>query len=242
MASNSSEVAFSMEDSFKLISKGVMMGAAIMFTAIRREHASYNYVTLALFGLATVVHVFASLSAITLILYVLSASLIPFVFAVVVVSQPHFVFAPILGYAPIVLAFVLWIIEDCAHLHAGVPCLLPRWTRNIDKGCCTLSTPPTMMHGSKLSFRGSTGSDYRSDDHKSIMSTQGSLPLKYMWSPNPSCVPSSRLSDISLSSGWPESLPSSWGTLTRIWVADSPAAEQEFGEGFHTGCQRARTV
>lgn len=44
MASNSSEVAFSMEDSFKLISKGVMMGAAIMFTAIRREHASYNYV------------------------------------------------------------------------------------------------------------------------------------------------------------------------------------------------------
>ncbi|KAI1168710.1 hypothetical protein F5B18DRAFT_646489 [Nemania serpens] len=231
-----------MEDSVKIISKGVMMGAAIMFTAIRREPTSYNYLTLALFSLATMVHVVASLSAMTLVLYVLSASLIPFVFAVVVVSQPHFVFAPMLGYAPILVAFVLWIIEDCAHLHPGVPCLLPRWARNIDKRCCTLSTPPTMMHGSKLSSRGSIGSDYRPDDDKSIMSAHGSLPVKYMWSPNPSCVPSSRLSDISLSSGWPERPPSSWGTLTRIWFADSPATEQEFGERFHAGCQRARTV
>ncbi|KAI1109036.1 hypothetical protein F5Y14DRAFT_456432 [Nemania sp. NC0429] len=188
------------------------------------------------------VNVAASLSAMTLILYVLSASLIPFIFAVVVVSQPHFVFAPMLGYAPILVAFILWIIDDCAHLYPGVPYLQPWWTRNVDNGCCTLSTPPTMTHGSKLSSRGLTSSDYRSDDDRSILSTQGSLPLKYMWSPSPSSVLSSRLSDISLSSGWPESPPSSWGALTRIWFADPPAAEPEFGEQFHAGWQKARTV
>lgn len=217
------------------------MGAAIMFTAIRREHTSYNYVTLALFTLTTIVHVAMTLSAENIVLYVLTTILMSSIIAVVIVSQPHFILAPILEYAPILIAFMLCIIEDYSHLHLRAPCLLPWWTRAIDQELLSLSTSSAITHRSSMSFHDSTSSDYKIDD-KSSMYTKDSILLKYMWSPSQSRAPSSRLSDISLSSSWPESPPSSWGTLTRSWFPDFSTQRQNFREQSHVGCQRARTV
>ncbi|KAI0102947.1 hypothetical protein GGR51DRAFT_562153 [Nemania sp. FL0031] len=201
-----------MEDSLKVVSKGVMMGAAIMFMAIRREHTSYNYVTLALFSIATMIHVAMSLSSETLVFYVLASILIPSVLAVVAVSQPHFIFAPVLEYAPVLVVFMLCIIEECAQLRPAASFLLPWWKRNVDPELYSLSTSPASMDGSRSSLLDSIHSDYRFDE-KPTMSSQDSLLLRYMWSPSQSCAPSSRLSDISLSSGWPERPPSSLEAL-----------------------------
>ncbi|KAI0486389.1 hypothetical protein F4859DRAFT_368095 [Xylaria cf. heliscus] len=225
---------FTMDDSIKIISKGVMMGAAIMFTAIHREHTFYSCITLSLFSLATMAHVATSPSAKTLLLYVLTTILIQSIFAIIVISRPEFVFVPMLDYAPVIIAFMLWIIEDCSRFPTGPQCLLPWWTANTDNKRCTASTLPTMMHGSKLSFRDSIDSDSKFDDQSTI-SAQDSLLFKF-WSPSQSCVPSSRLSDISLSSSRPESLPSSWGALTRIWFPDFSAQGQNFSEPSHIGC------
>ncbi|KAI0863285.1 hypothetical protein F4860DRAFT_80253 [Xylaria cubensis] len=240
-ASNSSLTFFTMDDSIKIISKGLMMGAAIMFTAIRREHTFYSCVTLTLFSLATMAHVATSPSATTLLLYVLTTILIQSVLAIVVMSRPQSVFVPVLEYAPVIIAFMLWIIEDCSRFPTGAPCLLPWWTANIDSERCAPSTLPTVMHGSRLSFRDSIDADSKVDDDQSTISAQNSLLFK-LWSPAQSCVPSSRLSDISLSSSRPESLPSSWGTLTRIWFPDFSAQGQNHGESSRIGCQRSRTV
>ncbi|KAI0911855.1 hypothetical protein F4823DRAFT_266194 [Ustulina deusta] len=165
-----------------------------------------------------------SLSVTTLILYLFLAILLPPVLAVVVLFQPYFI--PVLGYVPVSIAFMLWIIEDCSHLHPGPSCLLPWWAKDICSEVCTPSGSPTMVCESGLGLYGSVVPDYGADDDGSIMSTQESLLLRYMWSPSQSCVPSSRLSDISLSSSGPDSLPSSWGTLTRIWFPDFPAQDR----------------
>ncbi|KAI8954863.1 hypothetical protein F4801DRAFT_454033 [Xylaria longipes] len=241
VASNSSLAPFMMDVSINIISKGTMMGAAIMFTAIRREYTFYSCVTLSLFSLATMAHVAISPSPTTLLLYVLTTILIQSVLAIVVISRPEFVFIPILEYAPVIIAFMLWIIEDCSRFPTGAPYLLPWWTANIDSERYAASISPTAMHGSRLSFRDSIDSDSKVGDDQSTISAQDSLLFRF-WSPSQSCVPSSRLSDISLSSSRPESLPSSWGTLTRIWFPDFSAQGQNFGEPSHVGCQRSRTV
>ncbi|KAI0411187.1 hypothetical protein F5X98DRAFT_380998 [Xylaria grammica] len=226
-----------MESSIRIASKGIMMGAAITFTAIRHEYTFYNCVTLGLFSLSTVAHIVMSLGVTTLLLYLLLAT-VPSILTIVAVSQAQCI--SVLEYAPVIIAFMLWIIEDFSRLHAS--CLLPSWTNNIHGERCTPYTPPIMAHESTQGFRGSVVPDYGVDDDVSIMSAQDSLLLRYMWSPSQSCAPSSRLSDISLSSGGPESLPSSWGTLTRIWFPDFSAQGQSFDEPGQTGCRRARTV
>ncbi|KAI0401241.1 hypothetical protein F4802DRAFT_435916 [Xylaria palmicola] len=152
-----------------------------------------------------------------------------------------------LGYIPAVIAFVLWIIDDCSRLCPGAPRLLPWWKANIDSERCIPCCSHTMLHGSRLSSHGSIGSGFRVDDNDvagddygddaSLMGSQDSLLLRYMWSPSPSCVPSSRLSDISLSSAGLESLPSSWGTMTRIWFPDFSNQGQTYGGPSHTGCR-----
>ncbi|KAI0442495.1 hypothetical protein F4803DRAFT_372539 [Xylaria telfairii] len=184
-------------------------------------------------------HVAMSLSPTTLLLYVLTTILIQSVFAIVVISRPEFVFVPVLGYGPVIIAFMLWIIEDCSHFPKGA--FLQWWMANINSERYTASSPPTAMHGSRLSFRDSIDPDFKADDDQSTISVQDSLLFRF-WSPSQSGVPSSRLSDISLSSRGPESLPSSWGTLTRTWFPDFSAQGQNFGEPSHIGCQRSRTV
>ncbi|KAI0452740.1 hypothetical protein F5B21DRAFT_322749 [Xylaria acuta] len=241
VASNSSPARFTMDDSIKIVSKGVMMGAAITFTAIRREHTFYSCVALSLFSLATMAHVAMCLSPTTLRLYALTAILIQSALAIAVIARPQFVFVPILGYAPVLIAFMLWIIEDCSRFSTEAPCLLPWGTANIDREPCAASTLPTVMHGSRLSFRDSIDAESKVDDDRSTISAQDSL-LFRLWGPSQSYVPSSRMSDISLSSSRPESLPSSWGTLTRIWFSDFSAQGQNYGEPSHIGCQRSRTV
>ncbi|KAI1429957.1 hypothetical protein F5Y12DRAFT_213516 [Xylaria sp. FL1777] len=232
-----------MEASIKIVSKGVMMGAAIMFTAVHREHTSYNYVTLGLFSFGTVAHVAMSLSVATLILYILLAVLLPTVLVAVAVFQPQFI--PLLGYAPVITAFALWIIEDCSHLSLGASCLRPWWAKDIDIEPCTPSASRTMICENTLGFPASVVPDYRIDnDDGSIMSTtQESILFRYMCRTSQSCVPSSRLSDISLSSSGLDSLPSSWGTLTRSWFPEfSAQGHFEFDEPGHAGYRTARTV
>ncbi|KAI0541169.1 hypothetical protein GGR58DRAFT_58441 [Xylaria digitata] len=149
-----------------------------------------------------------------------------------------------LEYAPVIVAFILWLIEDFSRLHPGAPWLLPWRTDEIHGERCTPSTSPSLAPGSTLGFRGSVVLDYGVDDNEgSMMSAQdSSLLLRYMWSPSQSYVPSSRFSDISLSSSRPESLPSSWGTLTRIWFPEFPAQGRNFDEPSHSRFPRARAV
>ncbi|KAI0428785.1 hypothetical protein F5Y09DRAFT_276295 [Xylaria sp. FL1042] len=154
--------------------------------------------------------------------------------------QPEVI--PVPGYAPVVIAFVLWIIDDFSHLYPRVSCLLPWWTKDIDSERCTLGASPTMVCENMLGFPASVVPDYHVQDGDEIMSTQDSLLFRHMWSPGQSCVPSSRLSDISLSSSRPDSLPSSWGTLTRIWFPEFPARRHNFAEPGHFIYQKARTV
>ncbi|KAH8164765.1 hypothetical protein CIB48_g3474 [Xylaria polymorpha] len=213
----------------------------LLFVIYAREEAKLTTLgsTLSLFSLATMAHIAMSLSPTTILLYVLATISIQSGFAIVIISRPEFVFVPVLGYGPVIIAFMLWIIEDCSRFPTGA--FLQWWTANIDSERYTASTSPTMMHGSRLSFRDSIDPDSKADDIQSTISAQDSLLFRF-WSPSQSGVPSSRLSDISLSSRGPESLPSSWGTLTRIWFPDFSAQGQHFGEPNHTGCQRSRTV
>ncbi|KAI1310455.1 hypothetical protein F5Y03DRAFT_392393 [Xylaria venustula] len=227
-----------MEGLIKIISKGVMMGAAIMFTAIHREHTIYNCVTLSLFILGTVAHVVTSLSVTTLILYIVLAVSLPSV--AIVVLQPQFITVP--GYAPVAVAFMLWIVEDCSHLHLRTPSLLSWWPEGTYSELRTKSASPTVVCDSLSRFPASVVPEYTVDDDESAMSVRDSLLFRYIWSPSQSCVPSSRLSDISLSSSGLDSLPCSWGTLTRLWFPEFPGRGRDFDEPDHAGCQRARTV
>ncbi|KAK5624591.1 hypothetical protein RRF57_000307 [Xylaria bambusicola] len=219
----------------KIVSKGLMMGAAITFTAIHREHTLYNYVTLGIFSLGTAAHVVMSLRVTNLALdganscsaiYLLIAMPFLSALAAAAVCLPQFI--PALGYTPVIIAFALWMIEDCSNLHPEVCCLLSWW-------------PWTMHHDvarsaaaeSTVGIHGSIGPDYRVDDDDD--DDDESLLLRYMWSPNQSCVPSSRLSDISLSPSGLDSLPSSWGTLTRNWFPEFSTQGEDL-------CRRSLTV
>ncbi|KAI0974224.1 hypothetical protein F4678DRAFT_367685 [Xylaria arbuscula] len=226
-----------MEGLIKIVLKGVMMGAAIMFTAIHREHTIYNCVTLSLFTLGTLAHVVASLSVTTLTtltLYILLAVSLPS--AAIVIFQSQLIAVP--GYAPVAVAFLLWIIEDCSHLHLGTPSLSSWPSEDTYSERGTRSASPTMVCGSLSGVPASAVSEYSVGDDESAMSVRDSLMFRYIWSPSQSCVPSSRLSDISLSSSGLDSLPSSWGTLTRIWFPEFPGR----GRSVDEPCRRTRTV
>ncbi|KAI0515296.1 hypothetical protein F5B22DRAFT_197192 [Xylaria bambusicola] len=209
----------------KIVSKGLMMGAAIMFTAMHREHTIYNCVTFGLFSLGTAAHI-ASLRVTNLALYLLIAIPFPSALAAAAVCLPQFI--PALGYMPVIIAFWLWMIEDCSNLHSEVYCLPPWWSHamhpDVARSTATENT---------VGIHDLVGPDYRVDDGDD--NDHESLLLKYMWTPSQSCAPSSRLSDISLSSSGLESLPSSWGTLTRIWFPEFSAQGDDL-------CRRSRTV
>ncbi|KAI0817707.1 hypothetical protein GGR55DRAFT_673535 [Xylaria sp. FL0064] len=229
-----------MEGLINVASKGVMMGAAIMFTAIHREHTYYIYVTLGLFSLGAMGHIATSLRVTTLVLCLLLAISIPSTLTAVVMFQPGSI--PVLGYAPVIIAFVLWIIEDFSHLYPRAFYLLPWWARDIDSECHPPCASSTMVCESTLGFPASVVPDYPVEDGDEIIPIPKSLLYGHMWNPSQSCVPSSRLSDISLSSSGLDSLPSSWGTLTRLWFPEFPARRQDFDEPSHFVCQEARTV
>ncbi|KAI0200295.1 hypothetical protein F4808DRAFT_165490 [Astrocystis sublimbata] len=181
--------------------------------------------------------------------YVLITISMHYVLAIITVTRPRYLFIPVLEYAPVIIAFMLWIIEDCSRLSmGGAPCLLPwRWGSDIDdQYSATTDIAPTSLHGSRSSFGGSMGSDCQvkdDDDDTSVLSTPDSLIFRF-WSPVPSRAPSSRLSDISLSSTRPESLPSSWGLMTRVWFPEYTAQGQRQDEpNYRTECQNtSRTV
>lgn len=211
------------------------MGAAIIFTAIRREHTFYNCVTLALFSLTTMVHVAMGLSTTTLLLYAFTAISIPSLLAVLVISQPQFV--AVFDYAPLLVAFILWVIDDCTRLHPGVSWSLRRWATDMDGEHGRPRTWSVRVHGSPPSSFGGSA-----DDDKTVIGPRENL-LRRIGSRGQSCAPSSRLSDISLSSSVPESLPSSWGTLTRVWFSkDAPIQGRYSREPSHAGFRRARSA
>ncbi|KAI1279977.1 hypothetical protein F5Y07DRAFT_405601 [Xylaria sp. FL0933] len=238
LADNS--VLLAMEGLINVTSKGVMMGAAIMFTAIHREHTYYNYVTLGLFSLGAMGHIATGLRVTTLVLCLLLAISIPSTLTAVVMFQPGSI--PVLGYAPVIIAFVLWIIEDFSHLYPRAFCLIPWWATDIDSECCTPCASSTMVCESTAGVPAPVVPDYPVEDGDEIIPIPKSLLYGHMWNPSQSCVPSSRLSDISLSSSGLDSLPSSWGTLTRLWFPEFPARRQDFDEPSHFVCQEARTV
>ncbi|KAI2628984.1 hypothetical protein GGS21DRAFT_232296 [Xylaria nigripes] len=140
-------------------------------------------------------------------LYVLAAILLPFV---VVVAESHSCFTLALEHAPILIAFMLCIIEDCSRSHLAATSQW--WTETMSRENLTSRT--NLTHERALSSHDSMRSDYQVDD---------ALLLRYIWSPKQSCLPSSRASDISLSSSIPESLPSSWGSSTRMWFPEFSA-------------------
>lgn len=253
---------YTMRGSIEVISKGVMMGAAIIFTAIRREHTFYNCFILGLFSLTTMAHVAMSLSATTLLLYAFTAISIPSLLAVLVISQPQFV--SVFDYAPVLVAFMLWVIDDCSRLHPGVSCPLRRWATDMDgggqygghprawsvrvHGSTTPPPPPPSFGGSMIISPDDDSESFLSfnnnnrDDDKTVIGPRENL-LRFIGSRGQSCAPSSRLSDISLSSSVPESLPSSWGTLTRIWFStDVPVQGRYSRDPSHAGCRRVRSA
>ncbi|KAF2973042.1 hypothetical protein GQX73_g560 [Xylaria multiplex] len=203
-----------MEASIKIVSKGVMMGAAITLVAIRREHTFYNCVTLGLFSLGTVVHVVKSLSVTIPLLHLLLA-IIPSILTVIVVSQLRLI--PVLEYAPVIIAFILWLVEDFSRLHPGAPWLLPWRKEEIHGERCAPSASPPLALSSTLGFRGSVVLDYGVDNDRSIMSAQDSnLLLRYMWSPT-SCPADPALGktiDIDFTQGGSDQFTSSGGIPT----------------------------
>jgi len=180
------------------------------------------------------------------LLYVLAATLLTPVLVVMVVSQPQYILAPTLGYAPLLAAFTLYIIDDCSRWHTETPRLLP-WTEARDQpqhseqpGPGSLQTtmcervPVSSLATDKLNYPSPPPSptlSSRTWGRESTLSAraQDGLLTKFMWNPSQSRTSSfsSRLSDISLSSSRPESLPSSWGTLTRAWFPEFSARETD---------------
>ncbi|KAI8632578.1 hypothetical protein F5Y19DRAFT_368797 [Xylariaceae sp. FL1651] len=232
-----------MEASTKILSKGVMMGAAISFSAIGDESILYRRVALGLFGSATAVHIALSMNAAALFLYLLSAVLILTVLAVVVLSQPHFSLVPVLEYAPVLITYVLFLLDECSRLHKGALEIPLGRTGNFLGEFYTSRTPRTMTQRSFLSFGHSNFANRQTDDHHSVISAPSSPPFGFLWSRGPSRIPSPRSSDISLSSSKPESFPSSWGTMTKAWFPDFPAQRRhEFDEPSRIETQRTRSI
>ncbi|KAI0392101.1 hypothetical protein F5Y17DRAFT_377756 [Xylariaceae sp. FL0594] len=179
-----------------------------------------------------------SLSSTTLLLYALAAILLSPVVVVVVLSQPHYILNPTLCYAPLLVAFTLYMIEDCSRWHTET--ILPWWTEargsNMPRERPSLGSSQTLVYAHLPVLNAASGRlNYPSPPPTPILSpsprarefplsprVQDALLTRFMWSPSPSCASnfSSRLSDISLSSSIPESLPSSWGTLTRAWFPE----------------------
>lgn len=162
-------------------------------------------------------------------LYLSIAIPLPSVLAAAAVFQPQIV--PALGYAPVIVAFVLWIIEDYYNLDPAACCLAPWWAYAMHGS----DDERTTVRDSTMGVHGSVAPVYRVDIDDAAR--QDSLLLRHMWDPSTSqsCALSSRLSDISLSSSGLDSLPSSWGTLTRTWFPEFSAQGEEL-------CRRSRTV
>ncbi|KAJ3577575.1 hypothetical protein NPX13_g2987 [Xylaria arbuscula] len=158
---------------------------------------------------------------------------LPSVLAAAAVFKPQLV--PALGYAPVIVAFVLWIIEDCSNPNPAVSCPAPCWEVPIHNDNDD-DDERTTVRDSMMAFHGSVAPDYRVDHD---IAEEQSLLLRHIWSPSPSPSQSralsSRLSDISLSSSGLDSLPSSWGTLTRTWFPEFPAQGDDL-------CRRSRTI
>jgi hypothetical protein len=155
----------------------------------------------------------------------------PPILVVTLGSRPYIFPSLSLEYAPIIIAFVLYIVEDCSRSYGEAQSHLWRWAENLDSEGCTQSTSHIPAHKRTLGSHNPTYTGSGVDETESILSRQDSLLFKYVWSRSPSRVPSSRLSDISLSSSRLESLPSSWGTLTRTWFPEFAArAEDSFDE------------
>jgi hypothetical protein len=185
-------------------------------------------------------HVGSYLTFFPSLLYVLVAALHTPVLAVVVVSQPQYILARTLGYIPLLITSTLYIIEDYSrwppwltetrdlsrHSEQSNPGLsqttmyerLPTSSLATNK-LNYASPPPSLTISSRAWSRESTFSARAQEGHLT----------KFMWSPSQSRASSfnSRLSDISLPSSRPESLPSSWGTLTRGWFPEFSARETD---------------
>ncbi|KAI1811855.1 hypothetical protein GGS20DRAFT_588093 [Poronia punctata] len=228
------------------MSKGVMMGAALTFSVVHHQNAICKFIALCLFCLTTVMYIVMSLNSTTFLLYMSTAILIPPVLAVVVISQPQYVLAPVVAYVPVVIAFILYIIEDCSRWHAEGLRLLPGWATshdlsldsewkkkeygsNLTVGELTyLSSSQNLSLGSSVCSRVWGKASILPSQAQAQAQAHENLVTKFMWSPSQSCASnlSSRSSDISMPSRL-ESLPSSWGTLTRAWFPEFLAREAD---------------
>ncbi|KAI1178698.1 hypothetical protein F4777DRAFT_58271 [Nemania sp. FL0916] len=212
--------------------------------------------TITLFILSTATHIAMSLSPAILALYKFTAVIISSLLAVLVVSQPQFTFAPVLENAPILIALLIWEIDYFSHLYLE-PLSLPLWSTENMAIEAYPQDNPFMMHESKSDVADSTYTDCAINDDKSTISSipgsrassqavtcdrlnmlapDNSL-FKHMQGHNQSYAPSSRPSDISLSSGFPNSLPSSWGSSTRGFFQEYQAPSRNIRHEGHTGSQ-----
>ncbi|KAI1653027.1 hypothetical protein F4813DRAFT_394058 [Daldinia decipiens] len=200
-----------MFDRIRVVSGGIMVGAAMLLPAFQHEEAFYRYLILWLFGISTLVHNALIWEAVVNYFFLALATIV----AVIFVTTPHSNVSVsfLLGRVPLLIALMSLFVEDCSR----------RFNQN-SRYRKKAQDPKLIPPGAESDVDGH--SFFMLGPHDELFSHMNGGGMRQY---NAS---SQHSSEISLSNLGPGRLPSSCDSMIRdFWREDLNMCKKEEGQG-----------
>ncbi|KAI1642412.1 uncharacterized protein F4817DRAFT_352921 [Daldinia loculata] len=198
-------------DRARVLSGGIMVGAAMLLPAFQHEEAFYRYLILWLFGISTLVHNALIWEAVVNYFFLALATTVAVIFITIPHSNVSVSF--LLGRAPLLIALMSLFVDDCSR----------RFNQNSHHRK-KARDPKLIPPGAESDVDGH--SFFMLGPHDELFSHMNGGEMRQY------NAPSQHSSEISLSNLGPGRLPSSCGSMIRdFWRDDLNGCKKEEGQG-----------